>query len=157
MNSYLLNKYDKQRMPYENRGKEYEKHRKREERKKELYEICQELFEECANYKRLQLTNYQKERVIHLVDTFGDNFKILHGQSKKETIILAFIFYIKINELSRLKLKEYTITSKYQLNDHIFEIIVCKLAEYYMKRMPIVPHITTKYDHEILSKNGGVK
>lgn len=152
--SFLINNYDKKRMPYENRGKEYDKIRKRENRKKELYEICEELFFECDNYKRLKLTDYQKERVKFLVDTFSNKFKMLHNKSKKETIILAFIFYIKINEQPKIKLNEYKISSKYCLTDNIFEIIVCKLCEYFMKRTPIVPVDSNNYNHEMLSRNG---
>lgn len=148
-------KYDKQRMPYESRGKEYDKQRKREERQKELEGITTELFDECQSYKKLQLTPYQELRVRFLVNHFSNDFKMLHGQAKTETIILAFIFYIKINEVGRARLKNYKITGKYGLTDNIFEIIVCRLCEYYMQRTPIVPVGSTNYDHEILSRNGG--
>ena len=47
---FLINHYDKRRIPYEIRGKEYDKIRKRENRKKELHEICDDLFFECDNY-----------------------------------------------------------------------------------------------------------
>ena len=153
-NNFLIQKYDKKRMPYEDRGREYDKLRKREQRKNELQDICDDLFYEC---KLLGLTNYQKQRVIYLVEMFGDNFKSLHGQAKKETIILAFIFYIKKIEDPRIRLERYQITSKYDLTDNIFEIIVCRLCEFFMKRMPIVPYGTTKYNHEFLSRNGGEK
>lgn len=150
-----LMQYNNQRMPYENRGNEYDKKRKREERLKELQDTTTDLFEECKPYKKLQLTPYQELRVRFLVNHFGNNFEMLHGQADSDTIILAFIFYIKINEVGRARLNDYKITSKYGLTDHIFELIVCRLCEYYMKRMPIVPVGTTNYDHEILSKNGG--
>ena len=149
--------YDKQRIPYENRGSEYDKQRKRDERLRELQDDTTDLFEECKPYKKLHLTPYQELRVRFLVNHFGNNFEILHGQADSNTIILAFIFYIKINEVGRARLGDYKITSKYGLTDKIFELIVCRLCEYYMKRMPIVPVGTTGYDHEILSKNGGVK
>lgn len=152
----LLNKYE-QRVPYEDRGKNYDKKRKREERQKELKLITEELFSECEDYKRLRLTIYQKERVHYIVKQFANNFKMLHSKAKTETIILAFIFYIKLNEEPKIKLNQYKITSKYDLSDNIFEIIICKLAEYYMQRMPIVPVGSTNYDHEILCKNGGKK
>lgn len=153
--NFLINNYDKKRMPYENRGKEYDKQRKRESRQKVLELITTELLFECQSYKKLQLTPYQELRVRFLVNHFSNDFKMLHGQAKTETIILAFIFYIKINEVGRARLNEYKITSKYGLTDNIFEIIVCRLCEYYMKRMPIMPIGTTDYDHDILSRNGG--
>lgn len=153
---FLINKYN-QRVPYENRGKEHDKLRKRESRIKKLYETCDDLFDECNNYKRLRLSKYEQERVKFIVKTFGNNFEILHGQANSDTIILAFIFYIKINEMGRARLKDYKITSKYGLTDNIFELIVCRLCEYYMKRMPIIPFGSTDYDHDILSRNGGKK
>jgi len=155
--NYLVNKYDKQRMPYENRGKAYDKQRKRDERQKELEVITTELLNECQSYKKLQLTTFQELRVRFLVNHFGNDFKMLHGQAKTKTIILAFIFYIKINEVGRARLNDYKITGKYGLTNNIFEIIVCRLCEYYMQRMPIAPVGSTDYDHELLSKNGGVK
>ena len=117
--------------------------------------ITTELLNECQSYKKLQLTPFQELRVRFLVNHFGNDFKMLHGQAKTETIILAFIFYIKINEVGRARLNDYKITGKYDLTNNIFEIIVCRLCEYYMQRMPIVPVGSTDYDHEILSRNGG--
>lgn len=153
---YIIDKY-KQRVPYEERGSEYDKQRKRNERRKEVKEIALDLIKECEDYKRLRLTPYQKDTVLFLVNKFSNDFKIFHGQSKRETIILAFIFYVKISDEPRIKLDEYKITSKYCLTDNIFEIIMCKLAAYFMKRMPIVPVESTDYDHEMLSRHGGEK
>lgn len=150
----LINKYS-ERVPYEERGREYEKERKRKERARELKEITDDLISECSNYKRLRLTPHQKNQVHYMVEKFSNNFNMFHKTAKSEAIILAFIFYLKINENPLLKLKEYKITSKYCLTDNMFEIIICKLASYYMKRMPIIPVGTTNYDHEILSRNGG--
>ena len=152
---YLVNKYDKQRIPYEDRGKDYDKQRKRETRQKELQTLTGELLTECQGYKKLQLTPYQELRVRFLVNHFGNDFKMLHGQAKTEAIILSFIFYMKINEIGRARLNDYKITGKYGLTDNIFEIIVCRLCEYYMQRTPIVPVGSTDYDHDILSRNGG--
>lgn len=152
--NFLIDKYS-QRVPYENRGREHDKIRKREERKKELEVITNELLNECQSYKKLQLTPYQELRIRFLVNHFGNDFKMLHGQAKTESIILAFIFYIKINEVGRARLNDYKITGKYGLTDNIFEIIVCRLCEYYMQRMPIVPVGSTDYDHDILCRNGG--
>ena len=53
---------------------------------------------------------------------------------------------------------EYLITEeefKTLDTDNIFEIIVCRLCEYYMQRTPIVPVGSTDYDHDILCRNGG--
>ena len=150
--NFLVNHYDKRRIPYEDRGKEYDKVRKKEERKKELYECCNDLFYEC---KILGLSNYQKQRVKYLINIFGDDLKRLHGRAKKETIILAFIFYIKKIEEPKIRLDDYQVTGKYGLSNHIFGIIICRICEYFMRNMPIVPYATSNYDHETLSRNGG--
>ena len=65
------------------------------------------------------------------------------------TRFLEYILY----DIARLN--DYKITGKYGLTDNIFEIIVCRLCEYYMQRTPIVPVGSTDYDHDILCRNGG--
>ena len=156
--NYLVKNHDHKRIPYEDRGSEYDKLRKREERKKELDVICDELFFECEQYKLLNLTPYQKTRVKFLIDDWGWNFSKLHGKAKKEAIILSFIFYIKKLEVASIRLGDYGVLSqRYGLTNDIFELVVCRLAAYYMSKAPIVPRVTTDYDHEILSKNGGRK
>lgn len=151
---YLLDKYDT-RVPYEERSKESDKQRKREERQRELNDLTVDLITECDTYKRLRLTPHQKDTVFFLVNKFSNNFKMFHKTAERETIILSFIFYVKMNELSIIRLNEYKITSKYGLTNNTFEIIICKLAAYFMKRMPIVPVESTNYDNDILSRNGG--
>lgn len=149
----LLNKYDT-RVPYEERSRETDKVRKRKTRLNELHDKCDQLFFEC---KLLCLTDYQKKRIHFLIDKFGDNLQNLHGQSKKEVKILAFIFYIKKIENPRIRLSDYQITNEYGLTDHIFEIIICRVCETYIREAPIVPYETTVYDHDLLSRNGGCK
>lgn len=149
----LLNKYNT-RVPYEECSQETDRERKRKTRLKELHNICEELFNQC---KILCLSNFQKERVHWLIDKFGNNFKSLHGHAKKETIILAFIFYIKKIETPKIRLEDYQITREYNLTDNIFEIIICRVCETFIMESPIVPYETTVYDHELLSRNGGQK
>ena len=149
----LLDKYNT-RVPFEERSQETDKYRKRKTRLNELHTLCDELFLEC---KVLCLSSYQKERVHWLIDKFGNNFKSLHGQAKKETIIVAFIFYIKKNEISKIRLEDYQITKDYGLTDNIFEIIICRICETFISESPIVPYETTLYNHEVLSRNGGRK
>ena len=108
----LIDKYDK-RVPYEERSKESDKQRKRKERQRDLKELTQELFEECKGYKRLVLTPYQKATVCFLVRKFGNDFKMLHGKADSKAIILAFIFYVRINDEPKINLKDYKIASEY--------------------------------------------
>lgn len=152
---FLVKNFDKKRMPYEDRGNEYDKQRKREERHRELKELTYDLFAECSTYKTLKLSSYQRLRVLYLVETFGKNFKKLHGTAKKESIILAFIFYIKLIELGNINLEDYKIFSEYGLNNKILVVIISRLCEHYMKNSPVSPYDITMYDHEILSRNGG--
>lgn len=149
----LLNKYDN-RVPYEERSPESDKIRKRKTRLNKLHKLSEEVFLEC---KTLCLSNYQKERVRFLIDKFGYDFKSLHGKASKKARILAFIFYIKKLEDPSIRLSDYHITKKYGLTDDVFEIIICRVCETFILESPIVPYETTKYDHEILSRNGGVK
>lgn len=150
----LIKKYE-QRVPYEERSMESDKQRKRNERRREVKDIALDLISECEEYKRLRLNPYQKDTVLFLVNKFGNDFRRFHKTAKSETIILAFIFYVKIDETPEIRLNEYKLTSKYDLTSQVFEIIMCKLAAYFMKRMPIVPVESTDYDHELLSRNGG--
>ncbi|WP_407454383.1 hypothetical protein [Methanobrevibacter sp.] len=152
---FLVKNYDKKRIPYEDRGNEYDKQRKREERQRELKDIAYDLFAECENYKKLQLSSYQRIRVIYLVETFGKNIKKLHGTTKKESIILAFIFYIKLIELGTINLEDYKIFSEYGLTNKILLLIISRLCEHYMRNSPILPSGSTSYDHELLSRHGG--
>lgn len=147
----LLNKYET-RVPFEERNRSSDKLRKRKTRLTKLHTLCDELFLEC---KPLCLSNFQKERVHFLIDKFGNNLKSLHGQSKNPVKILAFIFYIKKLEDPRIRLSDYQITKTYGLTDNIFEIIICRVCETFIREAPIVPYETSKYDHEILSRNGG--
>lgn len=155
----LINKYET-RAPYEERSNQTDKFRKRNARRKRLHETCNELFFDC---KQLCLTEYQKERVHYLIDKFAGNFKKLHGQAKKEEIILSFIFYLKKIDDTRIQLSDYPSIIKkegdkgYELDDKKFEIIMLRMLESYMKETPIVPYQTTSYDHEMLSRNGGRK
>lgn len=152
---FLVKNYDKKRIPYEDRGKEYDKYRKSEERKRELKDITYDLFAECENYKKLKLSSYQRLRVLYLVETFGKNFKKLHGTAKKESIILAFIFYIKLIELGNINLEDYKIFSEYGLNNKILVVIISRVCEHHMRNSPIPIVGSTSYDHEILSRHGG--
>ena len=153
--NFLIDKYS-QRVPYENRGREHDKIRKREERKKEVLNyICEEVFFECESYKKLKLTRYQKIRVKFLVKKFQGNFDLLHGNASKRAVVLAFIFYIKKNQGRNLCLDDYKITGEYGLSHDVFELIICRLCEHYMRNAPVPPHGSTSFDHEILSKHGG--
>lgn len=113
------------------------------------------LFDELlAESKPLTLNKDQVKVVKYLIHDFNTRFKELHKQCKEETIILAFIFYVKKIEDSRTKVSNWKICKKYGLTDHVFEIILCRLLLEFMKRSPIRPREYGRDEHEILIREG---
>ena len=149
---YLIKKYDKPYVSGEIRSCETNRLLKRNQRNAEKHLICDELLFECKSFT---FTKSQKDFIHYLIDYFSNSFKKLHGRAKKETIILAFIFYVKKIEDSHIKIGNYSICKKYGLTNDIFILIICRICNEFVKSSPITYHNTYKYDHEILSKNGG--
>ncbi len=150
--TYLIKKYDKPYVSGELRSSESNKLLKRNQRNSEKHFICDELLFEC---KFFYFSKVQKDFVHYLVDYFSNSFKKLHGRAKKETIILAFIFYVKKIEDSHIKLENYKICKKYGLTNDIFILIICRVCDEFVKSSPITYYDSYRYNHEILSKNGG--
>ena len=97
--NYLLRLYKKPIVKGEKRTKEYDKMIKRKQSKKGKEETAKDLFNEVP----FHLTNNDKEQVFHLIKMYP-NFRKLHGNASNETIILAFIFYVKIPYNSTIKI-----------------------------------------------------
>ena len=148
----LIKKYSAPYVPGELPSRKTNNIIKKNQRNAEKIAICDDLLYEC-NF--LNFTHSQKEFIYFLVNRFSDKFKKLHGRAKKETIILAFIFYVKKLEDSRLILSNYSICKKYGLTDKVFILIVCRMCDEFVKSSPIVCMESTKFDHEILLRNGG--
>lgn len=159
---YIIGVYEKPYVPGEIRSKETNKKLRDEKKRKDRHlifdELCLELFNDfddlCFEAKTLMLSPNQKKLVRYLIDEFSDSFKDLHHTAKKETIILAFMFYVKKIENSKIKLQHYRICTKYGLTDQVFEIIVCRLLEDFMKRVPIVPRQYPIDEHDTLVREG---
>ena len=149
--NYLLKKYSSSYVKGEKQSSETNKMLKQKQRRLEKHEICDRLFYEI----NIDFASYQKDFVHYLIDLFSEDFKKLHGRAKNETIILAFMFYTKKIEDGRINLNNYSISSKYGLNDSVFKLVICRVCDYYIKNSSLVYSETTSYDHEILSKNGG--
>lgn len=149
--NYLLKKYNASYVKGEKRLSETNKQLKRKQRRLEKHNLCEELLLEI----NLHFAPYQKDFIHYLIDVFADEFKKLHGRASNEVIILVFMFYTKKIEDPRLNLNNYSISRKYGLTDSIFKLIVCRICDYYIKNSSLVYQETTRYDHEILSKNGG--
>ena len=148
---YLLDTYDNAYVKGEQRSNESKNRIRKESRRKNRHLILDELLLES---KSLILTPNDKKTVRYLIDIFTDDFKKLHRRAKDETIILAFIFYLKKIELPSIRLSDYRICNKYGLTDAVFEIILCRIILYYMRKTPIEPKTYSKDEHDILIREG---
>lgn len=147
----LLRKYEKNYVPGEQRSLTYNNKLRQESLLKHRMLIVDQLTLEA---KYLLLTKAQKEDVKYLVKLFNNNFKTLHRRVSDETIILAFIFFIKKLDDPKIQLKNYRISKKYNLTDTIFELILCRITDYFMKRSPLKISECRRDDHEEMVKTG---
>jgi len=148
---YLLKLYEQEYVKGEKRSRNYEQKIRYESKRKNRHLILNTLLIEA---KPLTLTPNQIKVTRYLIDDFNEDFNQLHRQASEETIILAFIFYMKKVEKASIRLKDYKITSKYGLTNHIFELILCRMLLKFMKRCPIRPTINYTRDHDGLSRSG---
>ena len=135
----------------ETQSQEVNTEKKRKQRLTEKHTLCDKLI---LDAKPLTLTPYEKQRVHFLIDKFT-NFKELHGNAKKEQIILSFVFFIKMTTEVNLDISRCQIAKKHNLNHRTFETIICRIGDQYMQDAPLPLISTTEYDHEILSRHGG--
>lgn len=147
----LLDKYEKSYVPGEKRSPNYDHRIKEKAKLKNRMLIVDELSLEA---KFLLLSDSQKETVKHLVKIFNTDFKRLHRRASDETIILSFIFYVKKLDIPKIQLKNYAITKKYNLSDAVFELILCRITEYFMSNSPLVLKPSRIDNHETLLKTG---
>ena len=148
---YLLDTYDNAYVKGEQRSKHTKNRIRKESVRKNRHLILDELLLES---KSLMLTPNDKKTVRYLIDVFSDDFKKLHRRASDEAIILAFIFYLKKIELPSVRLSDYRICNKYGLTDAVFEIILCRIILYYMRKTPIEPVTYRKDEHDILIREG---
>ena len=148
---FLLKKYGSDYAKGEIPSVQSNKLYKRNLRLKEKHEICEKLFEECNFFT---FTKAEQKFIHYLINRFS-NFKELYARAKVETIILVFIFYIKKLDNPSVNLNHYSISKKYGLSDQVFKLVICRICNDFIKNSPIIEYETTKYNHEILSKNGG--
>ena len=144
--NHLLKKYSKPYTPGEQTTTHYNTQIKQQQRLKDKENTAQQLFQETP----FHLTQHEKQQVIHVIHTYT-NFKKLHRKASNETIILAFIFYIKMSN-KQIKLDRYTITTKYQLTHTTFELIICRLVKNHFQNTYITPTTNTTLQHSILEK-----
>lgn len=127
------------------RSKEYERRIKQEKRLHERLDLTDILFNELT----FPFQQYQKDMVKDLVRKHSKNFKKLHAQASQETIIVAFIFYVKKQENSKIQLQKYKIAQKYKLSHSIFETIICRLTSITLSELYIIPTENPHYDNNI--------
>ena len=149
---FLLKKYERQ-VCGEKVSNMHIQEKKQEQKLENNIHLLHVLNDELP--ETLKLYGYNLAFAENLVKTFNNEFKTLHKQAKKEAIILSFIFFTKNIENSNLKLQKYTIFSKYGLTLDMHNLIVSRVAKYYMKTSPLPIVETTGYDHDLLLRNGG--
>lgn len=134
-------------VPGEKRSRKYDKQYERKVAVKNRHLLADNLFNEVV----FHINQSEKEQVHYLIDKF-QNFRKLHGKASNETIILSFIFYVKMKQNTLIRLDEYKICKKYKLNNRTFEIILCKIILKLLEETEIKRSVTTQYDHNILLK-----
>ena len=149
----LLKTYQSSYVPGEKRSTQYNNNKRTENKLKERLNTLDQLINELPETSKINKD--QKTLCRNLIITFNQDFKYLHRQAKDDTIILAFIFYQKKLEKPGLTLQDYKICAEHELTNPKFLNICCRIANYYMVTSPINIRQTTRYDHEILIKNGG--
>lgn len=148
---FLLSLYNQPYVKGEIRSKESNRKMRYEKKRKHRQLLFDELILEA---KTLVLSPNQKKLVRYLIDDFSSRFKELHHNASEKCIILAFMFYVKKIENSRIKLKSYRVCTKYGLTDQVFEIIVCRLLLEFMARAPIRPRDYGCDEHDVLIREG---
>ena len=143
----IIKEYSNTYVTGEKRSREYNRRLKQKEAIKSRHLTAEKLFNEVP----FNLNNHEKTMVHHLIDTYP-NFKELHGKASNETIILAFIFYVKIPYNTNIRLNKYYVSNKYNLTHNTFEIIICRLALNYLREVYLIPREPREIDHNILYK-----
>ena len=148
-----LDKYNKPYVHGEQHTNEYNKQVKRKHNLQRRYRIA-ENFKYEAKY--LLINDSHIKRVKYLISVFNDDFNGLHNCASEEVIILVFFYYYLRLEDSNFDMMSYRVTRKYNLSYRVFNLIVCRMLEYFMRQAPVVPWETTVYDHDLLLRNNGV-
>ena len=132
---------------------EYEssKRRRQREQKNLLKKRLRILDQLILEAPRLNLTRFEKEKVQYLIEKYSC-FRKLYNHAATETIILAFIFYVKIDSDSNIKVEKWSICKKYKLNTRTYSLILTRLFSLTLKKKPLPIKKTTSYYHSILEK-----
>lgn len=150
--NYLLNKYDAQYVKGERVSSAMRNKNRIESKRKHRHLLLDSLKNEA---EKLNLNNSQLLIVRYLIDEFNTEFQQLHRKASEEAIILAFMFYVKMIDEPRTQIGKYRISTKYNLTDKVYEIILCRMLLKFMKKCPIRPYGSYNNDeHDILIREG---
>ena len=150
--NYLLQKYNNQYVKGEKISNTLRNKNRTESKRKHRHLLLDNLKNEA---EKLNLNNSQIIIVRYLIDEFNKEFQELHRKASEETIILAFMFYVKMIDEPRTRIDKYRVSSKYNLTDKVYEIILCRMLLKFMKKCPIRPYGNYASDeHDILIREG---
>ena len=150
--NYLLKKYDSQYVNGERISNDARNRNRIESKRKNRHLLLDGLLLEAD---ALNLNPNQVKIVRYLIDEFNTEFQELHRKSSEETIILAFMFYVKMIDEPRTNVRNYRISTKYNLTDKVYEIVLCRMLLKFMRKCPIRPYGSYNGDeHEILIREG---
>ena len=147
----LLDRYQAPYVPGEKRSNNYNRQIKIESRHKNRLLLLDTINNELPY--SIKLNKHEKELCTAVLEIFKNDIKHLNRQATEEQILLSIIFTIKKRVKPQLNIEYYSIFKKYQLNCNTLLTILCRLTNYYMVHNPMVIQETTRYDHELLSKN----
>lgn len=152
--NHLLHKYQPQYIPGEERSAEYDNMIKQKNKLKDNIQLLHTLNQELP--KTLTLNKCDLRIAETLVKRFHRQLKNLHNNAKKEAILLSFLFYLNKMENPVIQIEDYTIFRKYGLTTSIYSLIITRVCDTYIRERPIPITQTTRYDHDLLIRNGGL-
>lgn len=124
----------------EKTSREYNIKQKREQYRRNRHLILDQLLTEIP----FTLTNNQVQQIRFWIDRFNDNFKDFHKNSSNETIILAFIMIQWREKYPKTNISDYSITTKYDLNNQKFTLIQNRLI-FQLMRTTELTYTQSKY------------
>lgn len=147
--NYLLKKYEKPFVKGECISKERRLQIYHEQKDTERNELIKSIGDE------FYLSNDEKTQVQYIISQL-DNISRLHSKLNEDIIIAAICFDVKRHYANRtVKLEDYSASTKYELDTQKLYIIISNLLHYLRKHKSFIKPIeTTKYDNEILSRQG---
>ena len=139
------------RNPYEQTTSEYDKTRRQETNRRRRQAILTILINEIP----IHITETQTNQIRYWINQFNTEFKEFHRQATDETIILALIMIQAKNTNPKLKIENYKINKKYNLNTPIFTLIQNRLIFKLLQTTPLVYNQQTHLNNEILQTGKG--